>query len=166
MIAVAIAGILAMIAIPSFKGMVRKTRMATAKTVLSGLYVSEKAFRMEYDTYTTRLDSLGVTTNGPVTFDVGFDEVDLLPPPQAPPSFGPQCRTICSTTCPAMANNNCQASAKFALDGAALSFISATAFTAEAHAHFGESGDMTGSADPVTFVIDQNRRLFEYTPAN
>jgi type IV pilus assembly protein PilE len=60
MIVVAIVGILAAIAMPSYSAFLKKSKTTEAKTTLGTLATMEEAYRAEHDTYAT------------VTFDLGF----------------------------------------------------------------------------------------------
>lgn len=59
MIVVAIMGLLAAVAIPSFLKFQGRTRQTEARTNLRALWVSQKAFYQEHDTYESRLAVLG-----------------------------------------------------------------------------------------------------------
>ena len=65
-------GLLAAIAIPNFLKFQCKSKQAEAKTSLSAIYISEKAFFGEYNTYTTDLKSLDWTPEGTPAYVYGF----------------------------------------------------------------------------------------------
>jgi type IV pilus assembly protein PilA len=71
---IVVIGILAAIAIPNFQRFGCKSKQAEAKSSLSGLYVAEKSFYAEYDTYTTDLVSLGWAPDGKPIYLYGFSE--------------------------------------------------------------------------------------------
>lgn len=72
MVVVAIIGILASIAIPSINKYMAKARQSEAKTNLSSLYTSEKAFFAEYNTYDSRFGAIGYTPEGQLRYNIGF----------------------------------------------------------------------------------------------
>ncbi|MGZ3786848.1 MAG: type IV pilin protein [Bdellovibrio sp.] len=72
MVVVAIIGILASIAIPSVNKYMAKARQSEAKTNLSSLYTSEKAFYAEYTIYDDRFAVVGYTPEGQLRYNVGF----------------------------------------------------------------------------------------------
>lgn len=51
MIVVVIIGILAAMAIPRFMHVTLKTKQTEAKTILKQIYVMQRAYKMEFDTY-------------------------------------------------------------------------------------------------------------------
>lgn len=72
MVVVAIIGILAAIAIPSVNKYMAKARQSEAKTNLSSLYTSEKAFFAEYNIYDNRFAAIGYTPEGQLKYNLGF----------------------------------------------------------------------------------------------
>ncbi|PIE71040.1 MAG: dolichyl-phosphate-mannose--protein mannosyltransferase [Deltaproteobacteria bacterium] len=64
MIVVAIIGILAALAIPSFLNYQCKAKQSEAKTNLGTIRTSESAYIAEYDRYTTDMGRLGFATKG------------------------------------------------------------------------------------------------------
>jgi len=72
MVVVAIIGILASIAIPSVNKYMAKARQSEAKTNLSTLYTSEKAFFAEYNIYDSRFGAVGFYPEGNLRYNVGF----------------------------------------------------------------------------------------------
>lgn len=75
MVVVAIIGILASIAIPSINKYMAKARQSEAKTNLSSLYTSEKAFFAEYNVFDSRFAAVGFTPEGQLRYDVGFTAI-------------------------------------------------------------------------------------------
>jgi type IV pilus assembly protein PilA len=59
MIAVAIIGILAAVAVPNFQKFQAKAKQSSAKTELTGIYTAEQAFFSEYTTYHSELSYIG-----------------------------------------------------------------------------------------------------------
>ncbi|NUN04827.1 MAG: prepilin-type N-terminal cleavage/methylation domain-containing protein [Bdellovibrio sp.] len=72
MVVVAIIGILATIAIPSVGKYMAKARQSEAKTMLSSLYTSEKAFFAEYNAYHSKFQAIGYSPEGQLRYNVGF----------------------------------------------------------------------------------------------
>ncbi len=64
MVVVAIIGIISAIAVPSFSKFQAKSRQAAAKIELSGLFTSEKAFQLEYDSYSSDMGHVGFVPEG------------------------------------------------------------------------------------------------------
>lgn len=73
MVVVAIIGVLASIAVPSINKYLAKARQTEAKTQLSSLYTSEKAFYAEYTTYDPRFLAVGYSPEGQLRYNVGFN---------------------------------------------------------------------------------------------
>lgn len=78
MIVVAIIGILAAVAIPSFQRFQAKARMSEAKTLLSGLYTAEKTYKMEWGTYFGHFQNIGFDPNGNLKFRTGFGAAGVV----------------------------------------------------------------------------------------
>ncbi len=74
MVVVAIIGILAAIAIPSYQKFQRKARQSEAKTMLASLYTAEIAFMAEHALGSSNLLQIGFTPSGQVTYLTGFSE--------------------------------------------------------------------------------------------
>ena len=74
MVVVAIIGILAAIAIPSYQKFQRKARQSEAKTMLASLYTSEIAFIAEHALGSPNLLQIGFTPSGQVTYLIGFSD--------------------------------------------------------------------------------------------
>ncbi|MDC0980295.1 prepilin-type N-terminal cleavage/methylation domain-containing protein [Bdellovibrionales bacterium] len=74
MIVVSIIGILSAIAIPNFNRFQRKARQSEVKSMMSGIYTAEKAFRAEWETYYGNLASIGYSTDGQLRYNVGFED--------------------------------------------------------------------------------------------
>ena len=72
MIVVAIIGILAAIAVPNYQKFTAKAKQGEAKTNLSGIYTSNKAFHNEWQTYSSRFNTIGFKPEGDLRYDVGF----------------------------------------------------------------------------------------------
>ncbi len=64
MVVVAIIGILATIAVPNFQRFQARAKQASAKTELTGIYTAQKAFYVEYNSYTPDLQLAGFAPEG------------------------------------------------------------------------------------------------------
>lgn len=80
MVVVAIIGILAAIGIPSMQKYMAKARQSEAKTTLSSLYTTEKAFFAEYNIYTGDFGALGFQPEGQLRYEAGFAGAGTLTP--------------------------------------------------------------------------------------
>ncbi len=76
MIVVVIIGILASVAIPSYKGFQDKAKGSEAKVGLGGIYAAEKAYFAEHSKYKTEFASIGVDLGTTKYYNIGFIAVD------------------------------------------------------------------------------------------
>lgn len=81
MIVVAIISILAAIAVPNFHRYQVKTRQAEAKTLLGGLYLAEKTFFAEWNSYYGDFRDVGFVPQGHMKYAVGFAALGVASPP-------------------------------------------------------------------------------------
>lgn len=72
MVVVAIIGVLAAIAIPNVTKYIAKARQTEAKTQLSSLFTSEKAFYAEYSAYHSMFGAIGYSPEGQLRYVAGF----------------------------------------------------------------------------------------------
>lgn len=72
MVVVAIIGILSAIAIPQINKYMARARQTEAKTNLSAIYTSNKAFFAEYNIYDSRFDVIGYRPEGKLRYNVGW----------------------------------------------------------------------------------------------
>lgn len=72
MVVVAIIGILASLAIPQVTKFQAKARQSEAKSMLSTIYSSEKAFFAEYSAYHSAFAAIGFSPEGSLRYNVGF----------------------------------------------------------------------------------------------
>jgi prepilin-type N-terminal cleavage/methylation domain-containing protein len=161
MVAVAIIGLLAAVAVPNYNEFTRRARNTEAKVNLAAVYQAEVTFRAEFNTFTSRFDAMGFSMGGPLWFNIGFDQ-DLAPPPQSIPGTA-TCREACPVSnCPAAyVTWSCTTSSLNGLDGALLGMLTPTTFTAVTHSHFTPS-----PADWFSWSINQNKQLRRIMPAN
>lgn len=73
MVVVAIIGILAAVAVPSISKYMAKARQSEAKTNLSSLYSSMKAFYADYTIYSPYFQVVGFKPEGKFKYNIGFD---------------------------------------------------------------------------------------------
>ena len=76
MVAVAIIGILAAIAIPNYQAFQRRARQSEAKGLLSGIFTAQKAFIAEWSGGTTDLHGIGFYPDGDLGYVAGFIVAD------------------------------------------------------------------------------------------
>jgi len=72
MVVVAIIGVLAMIAYPSYQESVTKTRRADGMSLLTNIVNAEERYFTQNNTYTTDLTDLGYSTASDVESEKGF----------------------------------------------------------------------------------------------
>lgn len=72
LIVVAIVGVLAVVGIPSYRGMVTKSKMSEPKVLLGAVYVAENAFRAEYNSFGNNLSAMGLDASPPANYTYGF----------------------------------------------------------------------------------------------
>ena len=72
MVVVAIIGVLAALAVPQVNKYIAKARQSEAKTMLSSIYTSEKAFYAEYSAYHTMFGAIGYSPEGRLRYNAGF----------------------------------------------------------------------------------------------
>lgn len=115
MVVVAIIGVLATIAIPSVSKYIAKARQTEAKTNLSSLYTSEKAFYAEYNAYHSMFGAVGYSPEGKLRYNVGFSAAGVgeagaangyNTAPTAAPGSATNTLTYCGTA--ATMPNGCQ----------------------------------------------------------
>lgn len=72
MVVVAIIGVLAALAVPQVNKYIAKARQSEAKTMLSSIYTSEKAFYAEYSAYHAMFGAIGYSPEGRLRYNAGF----------------------------------------------------------------------------------------------
>ena len=162
MIVVAIIGILAAIAVPSFQRFQAKARQSEAKGLLSGLYTGQKSYKMEWGTYFGDFRNIGFEPNGNLRFRVGFNAAGVanVVGYQGPGIAASGAATIFNSQTYCTEIGTCAETA-FGIGMTDLSSSSSpttTAFTAEAN------GDIDGE-DNVreVWTIDQDKVLTNVT---
>lgn len=163
LVVIAIIGILSAIAQTNYKAMVIRAKLSEAKTTLSNIYLAESVYKMEFNTYTTRLDAMGFIVEGKATSTSGFG-TDVVPPPNAT-----QGTITCTSTCgvavgggPSVCNTptpwTCEPSARCGMDSVLIAPSTATtnSFLAHTHAHF---EGCVNAVDAYTYTIDERKRL-------
>ena len=71
MMMMALVGILSIIAVPTFHGYKGRARQTEAKVGLSSIYVAERAFNVEYNSYVANLKAIGFSAT-PKNYILGF----------------------------------------------------------------------------------------------
>ena len=93
MVAVAIIGILAAIAIPNYQTFQRRAQQSEAKGLLSGIYTAQRAFNAEWGGGTTDIEASGFSPEGDLNYRAGFGT-------QTAPNSGGTCNTVTNTNPP------------------------------------------------------------------
>lgn len=169
MVVVAIIGVLAAIAVPQVNKYIAKARQSEAKTILSSLYTSEKAFFAEYSAYHDMFGAIGYSPEGKLRYNAGYAAAvaaaNKAGPAQGynnPPTVAPGIRFNTGTYCGAAGAfaNGC--TILNGLGGAAPaapggSTMTLTTFTIQAQANiYGAGNDV--------WQINQDKDLRNPTP--
>jgi type IV pilus assembly protein PilA len=72
MLVVAISGLLASIAIPSYQLFVERAEQVQAKGMLSGMFVTEQTFYAEYGQFLSEFDQTGFFMTGALMYNLGY----------------------------------------------------------------------------------------------
>ncbi|MNK07406.1 Fimbrial protein precursor [compost metagenome] len=124
MVVVAIIGVLAAIAVPQVNKYIAKARQSEAKTILSSIYTSEKAFYAEYTAYHSMFGAIGYAPEGRLRYNAGFSAAGTVAGPAngynnpAPPAPGDQISTLAYCNGGAAATATIGASGCTVLNGA------------------------------------------------
>jgi type IV pilus assembly protein PilA len=84
MIVVVIIGILSTVAVPQYQNFQKKARQVEAKSNLSALYTTEKAFQAEWNQYYADFRALGFDLAGTLNYTIGFSNGGALGPANHP----------------------------------------------------------------------------------
>ncbi len=106
MVVVAIIGILSAIAVPNYQKFQRKAKQSEAKTLLSGLYMAQKAFFVEWNQYTGDFRNMGFSPDGVVNYNVGFSGAGIAAPASYTGTYQNQWFST-NLFCPGAATNGC-----------------------------------------------------------
>ncbi len=156
MVVVAIIGILAAMSVGQVQKQIAKARQSEAKTNLSTLYSSEKAFAAEFSTYITDFRVIGLAYEGNLRYSIGFtaDDLPLATATAAgytgTPAGATQFRAIagaCGASCTIIATNGANPT------NPAPAAATATTFVAEARAQ------IYGGAQEDWWQINQNKAI-------
>lgn len=98
MITVSLIGILAVIGIPSYSKFRVKAYQSEAKSQLSALYVAEKSFYLQYESYHSSLTAVGYMPAGRTRYNIGFGAFDgtVTTDYAIPPSAYMNTKMICT----------------------------------------------------------------------
>ncbi len=167
MIVVAIIGILAAVAIPNYIRFQNKAKQSEAKGNLQGIFTAEKAFFAEWNTYTTRFDSIGYRPEGTLNYMTGFF-TDFFPaamPANFPGALNGTPTCIRTNAQGVAAAPGCVAGfANWAISLPASTAAELGASTAAAATFNAQAkGRLNGAADDI-WDINQNNNLVNTTP--
>lgn len=98
MITVSLIGILAAIGIPSYSKFRIKAYQSEAKSHLANLYVAQKSFHLQYNSYYSSLTAIGFAPMGRVRYNIGFGAFDTTVTTDyaIPPWESMATKTICT----------------------------------------------------------------------
>jgi prepilin-type N-terminal cleavage/methylation domain-containing protein len=161
MLVVAIIGILAVVVIPNFTRYSAKARAAESKTQLAALFVAEKAFHAEFNSYHTDAANIGYRPTGSLRYAIGFNTPSThtvaewtSPIPLTPTDSNTLLPNVCSAGC----TNLAQTSAGVAITAVSLATTATmTTFSAAAEGFVG------GTTNDI-WSIDENRTVLNNSP--
>ena len=163
MIVVAIIGILAAIAVPNFQRFQAKSRQAEARSNLSALYTTQKAFYNEWQQYFGDFRNIGFRPEGTLRYETGFGAAGIVAPVNyqgagaaagaAAVNFATD-QAWCSAA-PAAPTNGCNVIRAPIAPGAIAGANVVAAITFQAAAQ----GDIDGDADIDTWTINQDKNI-------
>jgi type IV pilus assembly protein PilA len=168
MVVVAIIGVLASIAVPAVNKYIAKARQSEAKTGLSSLYTSEKAFYAEYTAYHSAFEAIGYSPEGRVRYNVGFSAAGTVAGPASgfntvianPAIFNTSAYCVAAGGAMTMAQ---PCSVMNGADGAAPGAIAATVLTSTAFTAGAIASIHAGAAASDAWTMDQNKSLTNTT---
>lgn len=158
MVVVAIIGILAAVAVPNFQRFTAKSKRSEAVSNLSALYTAERAFKAEWNTYTSSFQSIGYAPTGTMRYSHGF-QADTFNVPTgftAPPQNNSSTVSFCSQGAAPGANlqNGCNVvTSPIAPEGLGNTTVQFDSFVADARA------DIDGDAYQDEVTMDNNKTV-------
>lgn len=173
MIVVAIIGILATVAIPNYQRFQVKARQSEARASLGALFVAEKSFFAEWNTYYGDFRDIGFSPEGRMRYAVGFSNSGTAPasPFVGSTSGGLAAGLASDSTIPAAAPGaSFPVAVVFATTGVAvadcgISMVpNATQFTATAHASGISGGNSLGSINDDYWTINERNSMCNNEP--
>ena len=158
MVVVAIIGILAAVAVPNFQRFTAKSKRSEAVSNLSALYTAERAFKAEWNTYTSSFQSIGYAPTGTMRYQHGFSADTFTIPTgfTAPPNNNSSTASFCSQGAipGAVLNNGCNVvTIPIAPEGLGGTTVTFDKFIADARA------DIDGDAYYDQVTIDQDKTI-------
>lgn len=147
MIVVAIIGVLAAIAVPNFQKYQAKSRQSEAKSLLTAIYTSNKAWFSEWALYTGDFGAMGMLPEGDLRYNVGFSGQG----PALPGNYTG--RALLGVFDSANYCDNVVCTDLSAGDTSNFTAPTATTFVAAAN------GDIDGDSTLDQWTIDQNKQL-------
>lgn len=113
MVAVAISGVLATIAVPAYQNYTYKAKTAEAKANLASIYEAQEVFSLQYNTYYPNLVATGFEPVGELLYEHGFRSSSGVSTPSGLATLKHNhlvyrnSTSICGTTYGGGINNNC-----------------------------------------------------------
>ena len=160
MTVVFIIGILVTIVVPNFQQFHARARAGESKAQLAALFIAEKSFHAEWNSYHTDAINVGYRPNGMLRYVVGFNTAsvhtitDYIGPALTPANFSTGVAGFCAIGC----TNLAQTAAGVALTGVSLATTATqSGFKAAAEGFVG------GSATDL-WSIDENKIISNDSP--
>lgn len=171
MVVVAIIGVLAAIAVPQVNKYIAKARQSEAKTALSSLYTSEKAFYAEYSAYHDQFGAIGYSPEGRMRYNAGFSAA-IAAAAKAGPNQGYTATVTgvgqsinigayCGTN-PTVITNGC--ALLFGLNGAQPAAATGTSMTLTTFVVRAQANIYGAAGNMDIWQIDNNKDLTNPTP--
>lgn len=157
MVVVAIIGVLAAIAVPNYQRFTAKSKQSEAKSNLSAVYSSMRAFNSEWQTYNGSFGQIGYQPTGTLRYTHGFSGNIVLPVNHPLGAVTPaDISTSVAVVCGAAAFGGTGAACRHAapiVPQPATAPMTAIAFVAAA------AGEIDGDATRDTWTMDQTKSL-------
>jgi prepilin-type N-terminal cleavage/methylation domain-containing protein len=161
MVALSIAAIITMIAIPGFYQYQAKARSSEAKSQLVALFIAEKQFEAEWNSYSTDAMAIGFRPTGKLRYVIGFNTPSAnTPPGYTGPAIVPDnVSTGVAGLCPNLGCINA------AVTPAGVAITAVTLATTAAMTTFSAAAEgFVGGPQTDIWSIDQNRTLTNPQP--